>query len=152
MYILFFAYNFEEFNNNINFIITYLIDLTCSTQFILLIFDCNCCKLFYYITQYYLACNDNCTGILLDTIAMLSEDLAVGTSHIADGYIPPPWEELTYIDTNATLYFEELELRTRLQQRMKTVPWHEYKKFKEDVEVMLRNVCYFNTKMLNIII
>lgn len=91
-----------------------------------------------------LACDDNCTGILLDTVAMLSEELAGGTSHIAEGYIPPPWEELSYIDSNVTAYLEEFELRTQLQQRMKNVPWHEYKKLAEDVETMLRNVCYSN--------
>lgn len=90
-----------------------------------------------------LACDDNCTGILLDTVAILSNELAAGTSHIADGYIPPPWEELTYIDSIVTGHFKELELRTLLQQRMKTVPWHEYEKLAEDVEIMLRNVCNY---------
>lgn len=91
-----------------------------------------------------LACDDNCTGILLDTVAMLSEKLAGGTSHIADGYIPPPWEALSYFDSNVTAYLEELELRTQLQQRMRNVPWHEYKKLAEDVEIILRNVCHSN--------
>lgn len=74
---------------------------------------------------------------------MLSEELAGGTSHIAKGYIPPPWEELSYINDNVTIYLEELELRTQLQQRMRNVPWHEYKKLTEDVEIMLRNVCLY---------
>lgn len=98
-----------------------------------------------------LACDDNCTGILLDTVATLSNELAAGTSHIADGYIPPPWEELTYIDSIVTGHFKELELRTLLQQRMKTVPWHEYKKLAEDVEIMLRNVCNYNITRCNIL-
>lgn len=76
-------------------------------------------------------------------MATLSAELAVGTSHIADGYIPPPWEELTYIDSNATVYFEELELRDRMRERMKNVPWDEYKKLTRDVEVLLRNVCNY---------
>lgn len=98
-----------------------------------------------------LACDDNCTGILLDTVAKLSNELATGTSHIADGYIPPPWEELTYIDSIVIEHFKELEQRTRLQQRMKTIPWHEYKKLAEDVEVMLRNVCNCNITRCNIV-
>ncbi|RLU21684.1 hypothetical protein DMN91_006060 [Ooceraea biroi] len=56
------------------------------------------------------------------------------------GYIPPPWQELTYIDSNVTMYLEELELRNRLRERMKNVPWKEYSKLVEDVEVMLRNM------------
>lgn len=124
--------------------------------FILLIFDCDDVNavndVYRFIILCYiecvcvslLACDDNCTGILLDTVANLSNVLATGTSHIADGYIPPPWKELTNIDSIVTGYVKEVELRTRLQQRMKTVPWHEYKKLTEDVEVMLRNVCNYN--------
>jgi len=76
----------------------------------------------------------------LDTIAAMSNELATGTSHIADGYIPPPWLELTYIDSNATVYLEEVELRNHLQERMKNIPWNEYRKLMGDIEVMLRNV------------
>lgn len=110
----------------------------------------------YFVLLYYtiflcLACDDNCTGILLDTVATLSDELTAGTTHIADGYIPPPWEELTYFDSTVTTHLKELELRTRLQQRMKTVPWHDYKKLAEDVEVMLRNVCDCNITRCNIV-
>ncbi|KMQ97151.1 laminin subunit alpha-1 [Lasius niger] len=103
--------------------------------------DCSQCTAYrhVYINDVCTSCDDNCTGILLDTVATLSDELAAGTSHIADGYIPPPWEELTYVDSVVTAHLKELELRTRLQQRMKTVPWHEYKKLAGDVEVMLRN-------------
>lgn len=96
----------------------------------------------YINLKYCSACDDNCTGILLDIIVKISQELAAGTGHIADGYIPPPWVELTYIDSNVTVYFEELELRSRLRQRMKNVPWHKYKKLMKDVEILLRNVCY----------
>ncbi|XP_029679159.1 laminin subunit alpha-1-like [Formica exsecta] len=104
--------------------------------------DCSQCTAYrhVYINDVCTSCNDNCTGILLDTVATLSDELTAGTTHIADGYIPPPWEELTYFDSTVTTHLKELELRTRLQQRMKTVPWHDYKKLAEDVEVMLRNM------------
>ncbi|XP_072763928.1 laminin subunit alpha-1 isoform X2 [Anoplolepis gracilipes] len=104
--------------------------------------DCSQCTAYrhVYINDVCTSCDDNCTGILLDTVATLSDELTAGTSHIADGYIPPPWEELTYVDSTVTAYFKELDLQTRLQQRMKSVPWHEYKKLAEDVEVMLRNM------------
>ncbi|XP_039307072.1 laminin subunit alpha-1 isoform X3 [Solenopsis invicta] len=103
--------------------------------------DCSQCTAYrhVYINNVCTSCNDNCTGILLDTVANLSEELAGGTGHIADGYIPPPWEELSYIDSNVTAYFEELELQTHLQQRMKNVPWLHYKKLADDVESLLRN-------------
>ncbi|XP_024867463.1 laminin subunit alpha-1 isoform X2 [Temnothorax curvispinosus] len=104
--------------------------------------DCSQCTAYrhVYINNVCTSCDDNCTGILLDTVAMLSENLAEGTGHIAGGYIPPPWEALSDIDSNVTAYLEELELRTQLQQRMRNVPWHEYKKLAEDVETMLRNL------------
>ncbi|XP_036145001.1 laminin subunit alpha-1 isoform X3 [Monomorium pharaonis] len=103
--------------------------------------DCSQCTAYrhVYINNVCTSCDDNCTGILLDTVAMLSGDLARETGHIADGYIPPPWEELSYIDTNVTAYFEELELRTHLQERMRNMPWQQYKKLAEDVETSLRN-------------
>ncbi|KAL0132326.1 hypothetical protein PUN28_000249 [Cardiocondyla obscurior] len=104
--------------------------------------DCSQCTAYrhVYINNVCTSCNDNCTGILLDTIAMLSEEMAEGTSNIADGYVPPPWVELSYIDSNVTSYLDELELRTQLQQRMKNVPWHDYKKLAENVETMLRSL------------
>ncbi|KAL6255156.1 hypothetical protein P5V15_013489 [Pogonomyrmex californicus] len=104
--------------------------------------DCSQCTAYrhVYINNVCTSCDDNCTGILLNTIAVLSEELAAGTGHIADGYIPPPWLELSYVDTNATAYLEELELQTLMQQRMKNVPWHEYKKLEGDVETILRNL------------
>lgn len=86
------------------------------------------------------ACDDNCTGILLDTVETLSAKLAAGTSHIVDGIVLPPWEDLTYIDANATECLGELELRDRLRQRMKSVPWHKHRQLMTDVEAMLKNV------------
>lgn len=90
-----------------------------------------------------LACNDNCTGVLLDTVDMLSHELAEGTSHIANGYIPPPWEDLSYIDKNTTAFIEEIELQNKLKQRMKSVPWHEHRKLLKQVELLLRTVRIF---------
>ncbi|XP_032674953.1 laminin subunit alpha-1 isoform X4 [Odontomachus brunneus] len=103
--------------------------------------DCSECTAYrhVYINDVCTTCDDNCTGILLDTVEMLSAKLAADTNHIADGYVLPPWEALTYIDSNATLYFGELELRDRLQQRMRNVPWHKHRKLMNDVEAMLRN-------------
>lgn len=94
----------------------------------------------FYILLFILACNDNCTGLLLDTLAILSQELAEGTAHIADGYIPPPWEDLAYIDSNATAYFEEIELQNKLKQRMKNIPWHEYRTLKNHLETLFRTV------------
>lgn len=97
---------------------------------------------FLLISRYYLllACNDNCTGILLDTVAALSQELAEGTTHIANGYIPPPWEDLSYFESNASTFLGEINLQNKLKQRMKNVPWHEYRKLMKHVEMLLRTV------------
>lgn len=87
-----------------------------------------------------LACDDNCTGVLLDTVEILSQELAEGTTHIANGYIPPPWEDLSVVDSNATAFFEEIDLQNKLKQRMKGVPWHEYRKLLKQAESSLRTV------------
>lgn len=78
--------------------------------------------------------------MLLDTVAALSEELAEGTIHIANGYIPPPWEDLSYIDSNVTAFFEKIDHQNKLKQRMKNIPWHEYRKLMEHVETLLRTV------------
>ncbi|KAF3427281.1 LOW QUALITY PROTEIN: hypothetical protein E2986_11364, partial [Frieseomelitta varia] len=83
-------------------------------------------------------CNDNCTGILLDTVAALSQKLAEGTTHIANGYIPPPWEDLSYISSNVTTFLEEINLQNKLKQEMKNIPWHEYRGLMKHFETLLR--------------
>lgn len=100
--------------------------------------------MFYHVA---VACDDNCTGILLDNIAVMSEELVAGTGHIAGGYIPPPWQELLHVDSNVSVYLEELELRARLRERMRSVPWNEYSKLVADVEAMLRNVSGYVTRV-----
>lgn len=88
----------------------------------------------------FAACNDNCTGVLLDNLAALSQELAEGTVHIADGYVPPPWQELSYIDSNTTGYLEEMNRQNRLKQRMRNIPWNKYRELLKQVEVLLRAV------------
>ncbi|XP_076178093.1 laminin subunit alpha-1-like [Ptiloglossa arizonensis] len=102
--------------------------------------DCSQCTAYrhVYINNVCTSCNDNCTGVLLDTVAALSEELAEGTIHIANGYIPPPWEDLSYIDSNVTAFFEKIDHQNKLKQRMKNIPWHEYRKLMEHVETLLR--------------
>ncbi|XP_053979211.1 laminin subunit alpha-1-like isoform X1 [Hylaeus volcanicus] len=102
--------------------------------------DCSQCTAYrhVYINNVCTSCNDNCTGVLLDTVALLSQELADGTSHIADGYIPPPWKALSYIDSNVTTFFEEIDRQNKLKQRMENIPWHEYKKLLKHAEMLLR--------------
>ncbi|XP_050482872.1 laminin subunit alpha-1 isoform X2 [Bombus huntii] len=102
--------------------------------------DCSECTAYrhVYINNVCTSCNDNCTGILLDTVAALSQELAESTTHIANGYIPPPWEDLSYIDSNITTFLDEINLRNRLRQRMRDVPWHEYRNLMKYLEMLLR--------------
>ncbi|CAK9806681.1 Laminin subunit alpha-1 [Anthophora quadrimaculata] len=102
--------------------------------------DCSECTAYrhVYINNVCTSCNDNCTGILLDTVAVLSQELAKGTTHIANGYIPPPWEDLSYIDSNVTAFFEDIHLQNTLKQRMKNIPWHDHRKLLNNVEILLK--------------
>ncbi|XP_043600424.1 laminin subunit alpha-1 isoform X4 [Bombus pyrosoma] len=102
--------------------------------------DCSECTAYrhVYINNVCTSCNDNCTGILLDTVAALSQELAENTTHIANGYIPPPWEDLSYIDDNITTFLNKINLRNRLRQRMKDVPWHEYRNLMKYLEMLLK--------------
>lgn len=119
------------------------INNVCTCKGILLSFHSNLWNRFIYLFFFFFfssACNDNCTGILLDNLAALSQELAEGTVHIADGYVPPPWQELSYIDSNTTEYLEEINRRNRLKQRMKNIPWNKYRELLKEVEVLLRAV------------
>ncbi|XP_076245323.1 wing blister [Calliopsis andreniformis] len=104
--------------------------------------DCSECTAYrhVYINNVCTSCNDNCTGVLLDTVAMLSHELAEGTTHIANGYIPPPREDLEMIDSNTTLYLERIHLQNKLKERMRNVPWHEYRKLLKLAESVLKRV------------
>ena len=74
-------------------------------------------------------------------MAALSQKLAEGTTHIANGYIPPPWEDLSYISSNVTTFLEEINLQNKLKQEMKNIPWHEYRSLMKHFETLLRTVC-----------
>lgn len=74
-------------------------------------------------------------------MAVLSQKLAEGTTHIANGYIPPPWEDLSYISSNVTTFLEEINLQNKLKQEMKNIPWHEYRGLMKHFETLLRTVC-----------
>ncbi|XP_043794597.1 laminin subunit alpha-2 isoform X1 [Apis laboriosa] len=102
--------------------------------------DCSQCTAYrhVFINNVCTSCNDNCTGVLLDNLAALSQELAEGTVHIADGYVPPPWQELSYIDSNTTGYLEEMNRQNRLRQRMRNIPWSKYRELLKQVEVLLR--------------
>ncbi|KAG7199623.1 hypothetical protein KM043_014226 [Ampulex compressa] len=102
--------------------------------------DCSQCTAYrhVYINNVCTSCNDNCTGLLLDTVATLSQELAERTTHIANGYIPPPWEDLSYIDGNVTEYLEELDLQTNLKERMRNIPWYKYKEMMKHAETLFR--------------
>ncbi|XP_076279706.1 wing blister isoform X1 [Lasioglossum baleicum] len=102
--------------------------------------DCSECTSYrhVFISNVCTSCNDNCTGVLLDTVDVLSQELANRTTHIANGYIPPPWEDLSYIEANATTFLEEINLQNRLRQRMKTIPWHEYRQLMKQFETLFR--------------
>ncbi|XP_043271259.1 laminin subunit alpha-1 [Venturia canescens] len=95
-------------------------------------------------------CSDNCTKILLDDLTLLSEELALETAHIANGYIPPPWEELSYVDANTTILFGELERETALKERMKNIPWSEYHRLMKKSEKLLKDMAEMTSRAWNV--
>lgn len=91
---------------------------------------------------FLIACNDNCTGILLDRLDTMSRWLMEETVHIATGYIPPPWEGLADINNNVTTLFKELKHERHLRHRVKNIPWRDYKKLKKRTGVALERVSH----------
>lgn len=82
----------------------------------------------------------------MNDISSLSDLLITETTHISNGYIPPPWIELTFIDTNTTELFNTINNKKLLKQRMNNIPWLEYKKMMEKVELLFRNFVNVSTK------
>ncbi|XP_074102845.1 wing blister [Cotesia typhae] len=110
--------------------------------------DCSQCTAsrHVFIDNICTSCNDNCTGILLDEMSLLSELLIAETTHIANGYIPPPWVELAFIDANTTELFNVINEKKSLRRRMHNIPWSEYKKMLHKVESLFKNIVNISSK------
>ncbi|XP_015607311.1 laminin subunit alpha-1 [Cephus cinctus] len=103
--------------------------------------DCSHCTAIrhVFINDICTSCNDNCTGILLDNLSAMANTLALETTHIANGYIPPPWEDLSFIDSNTTALLDKLQMENLIKTRLKNVPWYDYRKLMTNAEGLLRN-------------
>ncbi|XP_015124906.1 laminin subunit alpha-1, partial [Diachasma alloeum] len=103
--------------------------------------DCSQCTAdrHVFINNICTSCNDNCTGLLLEDLSQLSLNLTLETTHIADGYIPPPWVELAYIDSNATELLQEIDRIDELKDRMRSVPWGDYQLLRIKAENLLKS-------------
>ncbi|XP_046413773.1 laminin subunit alpha-1-like [Neodiprion fabricii] len=101
--------------------------------------DCSQCTKprHVFIEDICTSCNDNCTGILLDDLDTMSSLLDEETVHIANGYIPPPWQDLSYVNDNASLLFEDIKLERNLRHKIENIPWHQYRKLKKRVTDLL---------------
>lgn len=86
------------------------------------------------------ACNDNCTGLLLDDLELLTNKLEFETEHISTVQIPAPWEQLFYIDSNVTIFSQDLNERKELQEKLEQVSWHNFKKLLKNSEKSLHKV------------
>lgn len=66
----------------------------------------NC--LIYIHAHVVAACDDGCTGLLLDKVDDIRRAFKEGAGHLVDGVIAPPWEELLDIERNVTELEESL--------------------------------------------
>lgn len=79
----------------------------------------------------------------------LKYELANATTHISTGYIAPPWVELAYIDDNVTIMHEEFLIRRDIQEKVKQIPWEDYKLLAKHADLLFSDVSFFNfTKTL----
>lgn len=70
----------------------------------------------------------------------MTRNLIEETVHIANGYVPPPWEELSRFNDNATILFEDLKFERKLRHRVKNIPWRDYRKLKKKANDLLDKV------------
>ncbi|XP_051174494.1 laminin subunit alpha-1 isoform X1 [Leptopilina boulardi] len=101
--------------------------------------DCSECTAYrhVFIDDICTSCNDNCTGLLLDDLEFITNKLELETEHISMGEIPAPWEQLFYIDSNVTIFSQDLKQRKELQGKLETLPRHDFKKLLQDSEKSL---------------
>lgn len=83
--------------------------------------------------------------MLLDDLERLSHEMINGTTHIAAGFIMPPWEELAQLDEKIINYIDGLENSNVVREHMKHVPWEQYKSFASRAEHFLKNVSSQNS-------
>jgi len=60
------------------------------------------------------ACDDGCTGVLLDEFTLLDKRLQEGAGHLIGGVIPPPWPQLQATNDTAIKLKYWLDLAERV--------------------------------------
>jgi hypothetical protein len=81
--------------------------------------------------------------LLLDDLENLKYELINATTHISNGYIAPPWEELAYNDDNVTILLKEIERKNQMEKLLKNIPWENYKIISKTAGTLLTNVISF---------
>ncbi|XP_069690531.1 laminin subunit alpha-2 isoform X2 [Periplaneta americana] len=82
--------------------------------------DCSQCNRDRFILTHHgcTTCDDGCTGVLLDELALLARLLQEGAGHLVGGVVPPPWKKLH--EMNETV--QSLQSWFGLVHRMNMLP------------------------------
>lgn len=83
-------------------------------------------------------------------MALVSKELIQETYHIANGYIPLPFEDLSYISGNATELMNQIEEETELKRRIERVPWLDYKRLSDDADALYKTFSNLSTHAENV--
>lgn len=67
-------------------------------------------------------CDDECTGLLLDRLELLEVHLSDRASHVADGALAPPWEQLILKERQAAEYQLTLHQLRNISAALQTKP------------------------------
>lgn len=93
------------------------------------------------------ACDDGCTGMLLNDLDSMSLRLSVGAGHLAGGFIPPPWTPLNAVDHSAGRLEDMLRgwyaHRETTNTRLNAVADDDIKKKAKHLMNKVRNIQFF---------
>lgn len=96
--------------------------------------------LIMYITFLFLACDDGCTGLLLDEMDKLDLLLSQNAGHISGGLVPPPWTPLMQIKNNSDNLRSSLKAWISVTQQIKALPHNFGDDLKKKARALLNKV------------
>ncbi|KDR22194.1 Laminin subunit alpha-1, partial [Zootermopsis nevadensis] len=98
--------------------------------------DCSECSTDRFILTQHgcTTCDDGCTGVLLDELALLDKQLQEGAGHLFGGIIPPPWPQLQAMNNTAI----ELKNWLDIAERVALIPDDISDKLKWQAQQMLK--------------
>lgn len=88
----------------------------------------------------FAACDDGCTGLLLDKVQDLENELNSKTGHLAGGVVLPPWQDLMQADGVANELDDTWALWQNTSARLQLLPFNADEELHKKARQLLNKV------------